>query len=96
MLDATKPLISSDELKIYDDEIKNYIKNQGIGLTTDDVEDIVNSLDTNTTYTLSKSEGKITLTGSDESVTEINEQTEILATTEPSTQNVGDFLLLEY
>lgn len=96
MLDATKPLISSDELKIYDDEIKNYIKSQGIGLTTDDVEDIVNSLDTNTTYTLSKSEGKITLTGSDESVTEINEQTEVLSTTEPSTQNVGDFLLLEY
>ncbi len=45
MLDTTKPLISSTELSIYDEEIKNYIKEQGGGLTAEEIQNMINASD---------------------------------------------------
>lgn len=41
MLDITKHLVSSDELEIFAEEVKEYVKLQGIGLTENDVNDFI-------------------------------------------------------
>lgn len=46
MLDTTKQLISMDELDIYTEEIKAYVKNKEVGLTENDVINIFNNTDT--------------------------------------------------
>lgn len=45
MLDSTKPLIGLDELQINNEEIKKYIKGQGVGLTIDDVKELIDVSD---------------------------------------------------
>ena len=60
------------------------------------------STDTNTTYTLSKSGSTITLTGSDGSTTSVTDSSgssgggQIVSSTEPSGQNIGDHWLKEF
>ena len=41
MLDTTKPLVSSDELEILAEEVKEYVKSQGIGLTENDINGLI-------------------------------------------------------
>lgn len=41
MLDTTKPLVSSDELEIFAEEVKEYVKSQGIGLTENDINGLI-------------------------------------------------------
>ncbi len=45
MLDSTKSLISLEELQINNEEIKKYLKNQGVGLTTEEVQGMINASD---------------------------------------------------
>lgn len=45
MLDSTKSLISLEELRINNEEVKKYIKSQGVGLTTDDVQEMIDASD---------------------------------------------------
>ena len=47
MLDVTKKLISSDELLIYNDELKKYIESKELftGLTEDDVQTMIDASD---------------------------------------------------
>ena len=65
MLDTNKKNIDLSILDIYDQEIKDYIKSQGMGVTLEEVQALIDSSDKNTTYTLTKNENnEIVLTGS--------------------------------
>lgn len=89
-------ILTDDGLIVYDQEIKNFIKNQGIGVTLEEVQKMIDKSDTNTTYTLTKNENnEIVLTGSDGSVMTINDSNtvtsnEIFSDTQPQSQNNGD------
>lgn len=41
MLDTTKPLVSLDEMEIYHEEMIEYIKSLGIGLTEEDINGLI-------------------------------------------------------
>ena len=72
MLDTNKKNIDLSILDIYDQEIKDYIKSQGMGVTLEEVKALIDSSDKNTTYTLTKNENnEIVLTGSDGSTTSV-------------------------
>lgn len=62
-------------LVIYDQKMKDYIKSQGIGVTLEDVQELIDASEKNTTYTLSKNENnEIVLTGSDGSSTKVSDK----------------------
>ena len=67
--------LTKDGLSIYDQEIKDYIKTKsGMGVTLEEVEELIDSSDKNTTYTLTKNENnEIVLTGSDGSTTSVTD-----------------------
>lgn len=91
-------VLTNTGLTQYDELIKEYIKEQGVGVTLDDVRGLINELDTNTTYTLTKNENnEIVLTGSDNSVMTISDNNiEIISETEPNNQTIGNFWVYEY
>ena len=41
MLDVTNPLIGLDEMEIYHEEMKAYIKSQGLGLSEEDINGLI-------------------------------------------------------
>ena len=67
--------LTEEGLSIYDQEIKDYIKTKaGMGVTLEEVQELINSSDKNTTYTLTKNENnEIVLTGSDGSTTSVTD-----------------------
>ena len=93
-------VLTNNGLSIYDQEIKNYIKSQGAGVTLEEVQTLINASDKNTTYTLTKNENnEIVLTGSDGAtytVSDSDTKNEIFSSTQPTDQNVGDHWLLEF
>ena len=67
-------VLNKEGLSTYDQEIKDYIKSQGMGVTLEEVKALIDSSDKNTTYTLTKNENnEITLTGSDGSTTSVTD-----------------------
>ena len=85
-------VLNKDGLSTYDQEIKDYIKSQGIGITLEEVKALIDSSDKNTTYTLTKNENnEIVLTGSDGTTYTISDSDtkEIFSSTQPTSQNEG-------
>ena len=67
-------VLNKEGLSTYDQEIKDYIKSQGMGVTLEEVKALIDSSDKNTTYTLTKNENnEIVLTGSDGSTTSVTD-----------------------
>ena len=67
-------VLNEEGLSTYDQEIKDYIKSQGMGVTLEEVKALIDSSDKNTTYTLTKNENnEIVLTGSDGSTTSVTD-----------------------
>ena len=67
-------VLNEEGLSTYDQEIKDYIKSQGMGVTLEEVKALIDSSDKNTTYTLTKNENnEIVLTGSDGSITSVTD-----------------------
>ena len=67
-------VLNKEGLSTYDQEIKDYIKSQGMGVTLEEVKALIDSSDKNTTYTLTKNENnEIVLTGSDGSITSVTD-----------------------
>ena len=87
-------VLNEEGLSTYDQEIKDYIKSQGMGITLEEVKALIDSSDKNTTYTLTKNENnEIVLTGSDGSTYTISDsdtKNEIFSSTQPTFQNDGD------
>ena len=85
--------LTKEGLSIYDQEIKDFIKSQGMGVTLEEVQALIDSSDKNTTYTLTKNENnEIVLTGSDGETYTISDldTKEIFSSTQPTSQNNGD------
>ena len=85
--------LTEEGLSIYDQEIKDFIKSQGMGVTLEEVQALIDSSDKNTTYTLTKNENnEIVLTGSDGETYTISDldTKEIFSSTQPTSQNNGD------
>ena len=85
--------LTKEGLSIYDQEIKGFIKSQGMGVTLEEVQALIDSSDKNTTYTLTKNENnEIVLTGSDGTTYTISDldTKEIFSSTQPTSQNNGD------
>ena len=67
-------VLNKEGLSTYDQEIKDYIKSQGMGVTLEEIKALIDSSDKNTTYTLTKNENnEIVLTGSDGSITSVTD-----------------------
>ena len=49
-------VLNKEGLSTYDQEIKDYIKSQGMGVTLEEVQALIDASDKNTTYTLTKNE----------------------------------------
>ena len=84
--------LTKEGLSIYDQEIKGFIKSQGMGVTLEEVQALIDSSDKNTTYTLTKNENnEIVLTGSDGTTYTISDSDtkEIFSSTQPTSQNEG-------
>ena len=85
--------LTKEGLSIYDQEIKDFIKSQGMGVTLEEVQALIDSSDKNTTYTLTKNENnEIVLTGSDGETYTISDldTKEIFSSTQPASQKDGD------
>ena len=85
-------VLNKEGLSTYDQEIKDYIKSQGMGVTLEEVKALIDSSDKNTTYTLTKNENnEIVLTGSDGTTYAISDSDtkEIFSSTQPTSQNEG-------
>ena len=52
-------VLNEEGLSTYDQEIKDYIKSQGMGVTLEEVKALIDSSDKNTTYTLTKNENNL-------------------------------------
>lgn len=85
--------LTEEGLSIYDQEIKDYIRTKsGMGVTLEEVQELINSSEENTTYTLTKNENnEIVLTGSDGTTYTISDSDtkEIFSSTQPISQNEG-------
>ena len=67
-------VLNKEGLSTYDQEIKDYIKSQSMGVTLEEVQALIDSSEENTTYTLTKNENnEIVLTGSDGSTTSVTD-----------------------
>ena len=85
-------VLNEEGLSTYDQEIKDYIKSQGMGVTLEEVKALIDSSEENTTYTLTKNENnEIVLTGSDGTTYTISDSDtkEIFSSTQPTSQNEG-------
>ena len=85
-------ILTKEGVSIYDQEIKDYIKSQCVGVTLEEVQELINSSDKNTTYTLTKNENnEIVLTGSDGTTYTISDSDtkEIFSSTQPTSQKDG-------
>ena len=85
-------VLNKEGLSTYDQEIKDYIKSQGMGVTLEEVQALIDASDKNTTYTLTKNENnEIVLTGSDGTTYTISDSDtkEIFSSTQPTSQNEG-------
>ena len=85
-------ILTKEGVSIYDQEIKDYIKSQCVRVTLEEVQELINSSDKNTTYTLTKNENnEIVLTGSDGTTYTISDSDtkEIFSSTQPTSQNEG-------
>ena len=85
-------VLNKEGLSTYDQEIKDYIKSQSMGVTLEEVQALIDSSEENTTYTLTKNENnEIVLTGSDGTTYAISDSDtkEIFSSTQPTSQNEG-------